>query len=120
MGRDAINAVLMYTNLKKNKKGKTGFSKIKMKYSSIESKASDKVLLSTILRIKLYGRELSLGKRLSVSFKVVNYVVVSHSWYHDASSGQREVSYGKQSGLCRRKCSSVLRVQSVEVQKRKC
>ena len=44
-----------------------------MKYSSIESKASDKVLLSTIFCIKLYGRELSLSKHLSVSFKVVNY-----------------------------------------------
>lgn len=48
-----------------------------MKYSSIESKASDKVLLRTILYIKLYGRDLSLCKRLSVSFKAVNYSVIT-------------------------------------------
>lgn len=59
------------------KKGKIGFSKIKMKYSSIESKASDKILLSTIFCIKLYGKELSLCQHLSVSFKAVNSSVVT-------------------------------------------
>lgn len=57
MDRIKVNATFMYENLKNNiKKGKIGFSKIKMKYSSIESKASDKILLSTIFCIKLYGK----------------------------------------------------------------
>lgn len=57
MDRIKVNATFMYENLKNNiKKRKIGFSKIKMKYSSIESKASDKILLSTIFCIKLYGK----------------------------------------------------------------
>lgn len=93
---------------KNNIKGKMGFSKIKTKYSSCKSKASDKVLLSTILCIKFYGRELSLCKHLFVSFKAVSYSVVTAVGTTILAAGQRDVSYGKQSGLCRRECSSVL------------
>lgn len=47
VGRNDVNAILMYENVKKHK-GKIGFTKIKIKYSSIESIASEKVLLHTI------------------------------------------------------------------------
>lgn len=60
MDRINVNAIVMYENLKNNIKRKIGYSKIKMKYSSIESKASDQVLLSAIFCTKLYGRALSL------------------------------------------------------------
>lgn len=71
-----------------------------MKYSSIKSKASDKVLLSTILCIKLCGRELSLYKHLSVSFKAVSYSVVTAVGTMILAAGQRDVSSRKKSGLC--------------------